>query len=281
MDFTSRLAQACQKGPGTRVCVGLDIDPAKMPPAFSKTPEGMRDFALAIVGATHKFAAVLKTNLAFSEAEGAEGVLAELVQEFRRKYPDLVIIGDGKPGDIGNTAKKYAKKLFQRYQFHACTFNGYLGPSSLEPFLKYGPDYGVFALARTSNKDAAAMQDGMYTPPDGGEPMPYYLWMARQMIAQQTDASATVGLVMGATSPEQIKGLQGIVPVRHPLVIPGIGIQGGDLAATVKNAKPWSFVVNSSREILYGSSGEDFAEVAARTAEILRDQINEQLALAA
>ena len=264
MGFFQRLDEAVKKN-HSLLCVGLDPDPALMPPGVS-----ILEFNKAIVDATAELVCAYKPNLAFYEAEGAKGwkILKQTLDYIPKEIP---VIADAKRGDIGNTAKAYAIAIFDELGAGAVTVSPYLGFDSVEPFLDY-QDKGIFILCRTSNAGAADFQslDVMA----GGKEMPLY-----QAVAQKADAwnkSGNTGLVVGATYPEELK----ILRQAHPgmlFLIPGVGAQGGDLRLAVsygQNSAGAGIIINSSRQILYASRGRDFAQAAARAALQLRDEIN-------
>ncbi len=265
MNFIEKLAQAAHKN-NSLLCVGLDPDPKLMPPGLS-----IAEFNREIIAATRDLVCAYKPNLAFYEAQGIAGL--EALQQTVSYIPqDIPVIGDGKRGDIGNTAKAYARALFEHFNFDAVTVNPYLGSDSVEPFLQY-QDRGVFILCRTSNAGAMDFQSLRCEP--GG--IPLFEMVARK--ASQWNTHGNIGLVVGATYPEELKQLRQSYP-DMPLLIPGVGAQGGDLALVVRygaDIKREKTIINSSRQILYASSDKDFAPAARRAAQELRDQINQLL----
>lgn len=288
--FTERLLQI-QQEKNTRLCVGLDIDTEKLPLGFGRGASGSEAlllFGREIVDATQESACIFKINHAFFASLGAEDELAELIQNIHHQYGIPVIL-DGKRGDIGNTGKKYAQEAFDRFGADACTFNPYLGPETIDPFLTYGENHAVFALCHTSNPDAAEFQELSVKTPEGE--MPFYIWVARRIIARRQEIAekmkkenkgepAEVGLVTGATFPIQIRNLAKMVPEKTWLLIPGIGKQEGALEETVHNVREgkFNFVINVSRAVIHASQKADFAVVAAEKARQFRDQINQTLA---
>ncbi len=272
MNFIDKLKNAARRN-ASLLCVGLDPDPAQMPDGVS-----VAEFNKAIVAATSDQACAYKLNLAFYEALGAEG--ADALQQTIRHIPDYIIaIGDGKRGDIGNTAKAYARALFDNLGFDAATVNPYLGFDSVEPFLNYR-DKGVFILCRTSNPGSADFQSlrcEAETLPDlEPEHRQRPLFEIVALKARQWNIHGNIGLVVGATHPEELK----LVRTSHPdipLLIPGIGAQGGDVASAVRygvNSRGEMAIFNSSRQIIYASRGGDFAGAAHQAASELRQQIN-------
>ncbi|OGN92079.1 MAG: orotidine 5'-phosphate decarboxylase [Chloroflexi bacterium RBG_13_50_10] len=260
MKFTDKLLNASRKNKSW-LCIGLDPDPELMPAV------DVLQFNKAIIEATSDLVCAYKPNLAFYEALGTEG-LAILEKTVKHIPRDIPVIGDAKRGDIGNTAKAYARALFLVLGFDAATVNPYLGFDSIEPFISY-QDKGVFILCRTSNNGAADFQDLLI----GG--LPLYEAVAQK--ARQWNMHGNIGLVVGATYPEELKRVRSICP-EMPLLIPGIGAQGGDLASAVGygvDAYGEKAIINVSRQILYASKERDFARAARNVAERIRDQIND------
>ena len=253
----------------TLVCVGLDPEPAKFPARFANDPDAVFDFCRAIVDATAEYACAFKPQIAHFAALGAEGALERVIAHIHQEHPGIPVILDSKRGDIGSTAKHYATEAFVRYAADAVTANPYLGRDSVQPFLDHH-DRGVVILCRTSNPGAGDLQDLLV---DG---RPLYQHVARR-IAEEWNGNGNCALVVGATWPEQLREVRAIVG-DMPLLVPGVGAQGGDAQAVVENAKSadgTGLVISSSRAILYASAGIDFAEAAARAARELRDSINE------
>ena len=252
----------------TLVCVGLDPEPAKFPARFANDPDAVFDFCRAIVDATAEYACAFKPQIAHFAALGAEDALERVIAHIHQEHPGIPVILDSKRGDIGSTAKHYATEAFVRYAADAVTANPYLGRDSVQPFLDHR-DRGVVILCRTSNPGAGDLQDLVV---DG---KPLYQHVARK-IAGEWNGNGNCALVVGATWPEQLREVRAIVG-DLPLLVPGVGAQGGDVQAVVENAKSadgTGLVISSSRAILYASSGTDFAEAAARAARDLRDAIN-------
>jgi orotidine-5'-phosphate decarboxylase len=264
MKFNDKLLNASRKNQSW-LCIGLDPDPELMPAV------DVLQFNKAIIEATSDLVCAYKPNLAFYEALGIEG-LAILAKTVKYIPGDIPVIGDAKRGDIGNTAKAYAKALFSVLGFDATTVNPYLGYDSLEPFINYH-DKGVFILCRTSNKGAADFQSRRT---DGS---PLYETVAHK--AQEWNIHGNIGLVVGATYPEELKRIRSICP-EMPLLIPGIGTQGGGLASAVGygvDARGEKAIINVSRQILYASREKDFAQATRNMAEKIRQQINSCLNL--
>jgi orotidine-5'-phosphate decarboxylase len=260
MKFTDKLLNASRKNKSW-LCIGLDPDPELMPGV------DVLQFNKAIIEATSDLVCAYKPNLAFYEALGTEGLV--ILEKTIKYVPgDIPVIGDAKRGDIGNTARAYARALFSVLGFDAATVNPYLGFDSIEPFISY-QNKGVFILCRTSNKGAADFQN---LSTNG---LPLYETVARK--AKEWDIHGNIGLVVGATYPEELKKVRSICP-EMPLLIPGIGAQGGDLASAVGcgvDARGEKAIINVSRQILYASKEKDFAQAARNVAEKLCNQIND------
>ena len=248
------------------LCVGLDPDPGLLPEHLTRErplAEAVMVFNLALIEATSASACCYKLNLGFYEALGAPGweVFKQTVTAARRKH---LVIADGKRGDIGNTARFYAEAVFGWSACDACTLSPYLGRDAVQPFLAY-PDRAAFVLVRTSNAGAHEIQE----LDCGGKPL--YLRTAA-LAAQWSDGEpGTLGFVLGATQPAAVGQVREAHP-EIPLLLPGIGAQGGDAAAlfTALAVGTGPIIVNSSRQIIYASSDQDFAEAAEREAESMR-----------
>ncbi len=268
MNFIEKLTQATRRNKSL-LCVGLDPDPELMPEKV-KTFE----FNKAIIDATSDLVCAYKLNFAFYEAMNDEGIDA-LKDSIRYIPDDIPVIGDAKRGDIGNTAKAYARSIFANFNCDAATVNPYLGFDSIEPFIQYR-DRGVFILCRTSNAGAIDFQS-LRCEVDGGYRSLFEIVAGK---VSQWNTYNNLGLVVGATYPEELK----LIRQNHPdipLLIPGIGAQGGELSLAVRygvNAQGQKAIINSSRQIIYASRGKDFAQAARRAATELRDQMNRYLA---
>ena len=265
-NFVTRLEKACEANQSL-VCVGLDVDPARMP------VEDAFEFNKAIIDATRDLVCAYKPNLGFYEAMGMPGLTAlqRTVDYIHQTAPQAIVIGDAKRGDIGSTAQVYAKAMFQVWGFDAVTVNAWGGLDTLEPYLEY-EDRGVFIWCRGSNPGAADLQDLTVDTPQGK--MPLYQHLAHA--AQTWNTRGNVGLVMGATHPEQLGAVRRICP-GLPLLIPGVGAQSGELEAFVPqgvDGRGRLAIINSSRAIIYASEGPDFAQAARREAASLRDAVN-------
>ena len=268
MNFIEKLTNATKKNKSL-LCIGLDPDPKLMPDKV-----GVFEFNKAIIEATADLVCAYKPNIAFYEAMGNEGLDA-LKRTIKYIPKDIPTIGDAKRGDIGNTAKAYARAIFDYFNFDATTVNPYLGFDSVEPFIQY-QDKGVFILCRTSNTGAVDFQS-LRCETEEHSHRPLFELVALK--ASQWNIHGNIGLVVGATYPEELKQIRQSHP-DMPLLIPGIGAQGGDLASTVRygvNAKGEGAIINSSRGIIYASRGKDFAQAAHQAASLLRGQINDCL----
>jgi orotidine-5'-phosphate decarboxylase len=249
--------------------VGLDPEPARFPARFGGDPDAVFAFCRDIVDATAEFACAFKPQIAYFAAHNdGEAALQRLIAHINGAHPDVPVILDAKRGDIGSTAGQYAVEAFERFGADAVTLNPYMGRDSAAPFLQYN-DRGCVFLCHTSNPGARDFQELDV----GGEPL--YQRIART-IARDWNTDGNCALVVGATFPEELKVIRGIVG-DMPLLIPGVGAQGGDVEAVVKNGRSadgTGLVINSSRGILYASRGAGYAEAAADAARVLRDEIN-------
>ncbi len=264
MNFIEKLLNASLKNKSL-LCIGLDPDPELMPSQIK-----VSEFNKAIIEATSDLVCAYKLNLAFYEALGDEG-LGALKSTIKYIPDDIPIIGDAKRGDIGNTAKAYAKTILADLGFDATTVNPYLGFDSIEPFIDY-TDKGVFILCRTSNAGAVDFQSLRCETELGYHP----LFELVALKASQWNIHGNIGLVVGATYPEELRLIRQAHP-DMPLLIPGIGAQGGDIALAVRygvDAQGERAILNSSRQIIYASREGDFAQAARRVASSLREQIN-------
>lgn len=264
MNFLEKLTRAARKN-NSLLCIGLDPDPQKIP---DKT--GVLEFNKKIIEATADLVCAYKLNIAFYEALGGEGytILKSTVDCIPDNIP---AIGDAKRGDIGNTARAYARALFDNLNFDAVTVNPYLGYDSLKPFIEYS-DRGIFVLCRTSNPGSADFQSLRCEV--AGQSYRLFELVAKK--AAEWNTHGNIGLVIGATYPEELKLIRHSYP-DMPLLIPGIGAQGGDLEQTVRcgvDAAGEKAIIASSRQIIYASRGEDFAGAARQAASELQQQIN-------
>ncbi|MEN1929164.1 orotidine-5'-phosphate decarboxylase [Luteimonas sp. MJ250] len=259
---------------GSLVCVGLDPEPGRFPARFAGDADSVFGFCRDIVDATAEYACAFKPQIAHFAAPGAEDALERLIAHVHAAHPGIPVILDAKRGDIGSTAQHYASEAFDRYAADAVTVNPYLGGDSLQPFLERA-DRGVIILCRTSNPGAADLQDLLVEGRAGGPSRPLYQSVAERA-AREWNGNGNVSLVVGATWPEQLREVRAVVG-DMPLLVPGVGAQGGDAGAVVRNARTGDgtgLMVSSSRAILYASSGDDYAAAAARAARELRDTLN-------
>lgn len=271
--FTALLRQAWTRR-DSMLCVGLDPDLSRLPEGIERTPAGVEAFCRQIVDATGDLVCAFKPQIAYFAAIGAERELERLCAHIRESHPDVPLILDAKRGDIGDTAALYAREAFERYGAHAVTVNPYLGTDSLEPFLSHA-GRGVIVLCRTSNAGSGEFQSGLI------EGAPLYERVARTA----TDVWARrgeVALVVGATYPDELARVRSIVG-DMALLVPGIGAQGGDVAAVVRagrDSSGYGLIVNSSRAVLYADSGTGFATAARAVASATRDAIRAAAQLA-
>ncbi len=272
MNFTTKLQTAWQDN-NSLLCVGLDPSPEKLPLhlrelATHSIERAFTEFCTAIIDATAAYACAFKPQIAYFAAHRAESTLEAIIQYSRTHYPHIPVILDAKRGDIGSTAEQYALEAFERYQADAVTVNPYMGFDSVQPYLAY-PDKGVIILCRTSNPGGSDLQ---FLSIDG---TPLYQIVAHK-VAHEWNTTGQCALVVGATFPNEIQTVREIVG-DMPLLIPGIGAQGGDLAATMmagQTANGTGVMINSSRAIIYASAGEDFAQAAAKAAQETQQAIN-------
>jgi orotidine-5'-phosphate decarboxylase len=271
--FREQLATAWQQN-DSLLCVGLDPDPAKFPAHLQGKSDAIFQFCAAIADTTADLACAFKPQIAYFAANRAEDQLETLIAHIHEKHPGVPVILDAKRGDIGSTAEQYAIEAFERYQADAVTVNPYMGRDSVEPWLAY-PDKGVILLCRTSNPGGSDLQ--FQKVGAGGTAL---FELVAEMVAKDWNPdgkyAGQLGLVVGATFPGEIARVRKIVG-DLPLLVPGIGAQGGDIEATVTAGKTTAgtgLMINSSRAILYASKGEDFAVAARQVAQETRDAIN-------
>ena len=274
MNFIDMLG-AAERQNGSMLCVGLDPDPARFPADLRGDASRIYDFCAAIVDATADLVIAFKPQIAYFAAHRAEAQLERLMAHMRSVAPRVPVILDAKRGDIGSTAEQYAIEAFERYGADAVTLSPFMGFDSVQPYLKYHGK-GAFLLCRTSNPGGDDLQSQRLSSVPG-EPL-LYEHVAR--LAQGPwNLNGQLGLVVGATYPAEIERVRAVAPTL-PLLIPGVGAQGGDAVATVRagwravNGETVSpIVVNSSRAILYASSADDFAQAARREALRTRDML--------
>jgi len=260
VEFVSRLLNASRRN-RSLLCIGLDPDPAKMP------VKDVFEFNRAIIDATCDLVCCYKPNLAFYESIGIRGLqaLKKTVDYIPR---DIPVIGDAKRGDIGNTATAYASALFDYYKFDAATVNPYMGYDSVKPFLDYR-NKGIFILCRTSNSSASDFQDLV-----DNFGMKFYQSVALR--AGDWNKGGNIGLVVGATFPDELKEIRKLCP-DMPLLIPGIGVQGGNLELSVRygvNNSAEMAIIVAARQVIYASRGAGYAQAAREAAQEIRDSIN-------
>jgi len=249
------------------LCVGLDPDPDRLPESFDHDNGSIYDFCKAIVEATADTVCAFKPQFAYFAARRAEPELEKLCGYIRDTFPTVLLILDAKRGDIGPTAQQYAREAFDRYGADVVTVNPYLGTDSIEPYLAY-ERRGIFVLCRTSNRGGSDFQSLDVK----GEPL--FANVARR-VATEWSELGECGLVVGATFPDELATVRAIVG-DMPVLVPGVGAQGGDIESTVAagaTSDGFGMVINSSRAILYASSGDDFAEAAHGEAVATRDAI--------
>ncbi|MCX7247579.1 MAG: orotidine-5'-phosphate decarboxylase [Burkholderiales bacterium] len=269
------LLRAAERENASLLCVGLDPDPARFPAHLRGDASRIFDFCAAVVDATADLVIAFKPQIAYFAAHRAEAQLERLMAHMRRTAPRVPVILDAKRGDIGSTAEQYAIEAFERYGADAVTLSPFMGFDSVQPYLKYHGK-GAFLLCRTSNPGGDDLQSQRLSSVPG-EPL-LYEHVAR--LAQGPwNLNGQLGLVVGATYPAEIERVRAVAPTL-PLLIPGVGAQGGDAVATVRagwralNGETVSpIVVNSSRAILYASSADDFAQAARREALRTRDML--------
>jgi orotidine-5'-phosphate decarboxylase len=271
MSFTEKLSSAWQTQ-DSLLCVGLDPDVSRLPVHLQAQADGIYAFCKAIVDATADAACCFKPQIAYFAALRAEDQLEALCNYIKSRYPHLPVVLDAKRGDIGATAEQYAREAFERYGADAVTVNPYMGSDSIAPYLEWH-DRGVIVLCRTSNPGGSDLQFLQV----GNQPL--YQYVAR-LVAEKWNRNGQCGLVVGATFPDELAQVRAIVG-DMPLLVPGIGAQGGDIAATVaagRTRNGTGMMINSSRAILYAKpraeSDEDYAQCARRAAFETRDAIN-------
>lgn len=265
-DFHDQLARSWADS-GSMLCVGLDPLPDRIPGHLGSGEHAARTFLQAIVDATADLVCAFKPQVAHFSAMGWESLLAQVCATIREDHPDVTLVLDAKRGDIGSTAERYAEEVFGRYHAHAVTANPYLGTDAATPLLERG---GVIGLCRTSNPGAAELQSLQV---DG---QPLYLHVA-DMVATRWQAIGDAAVVVGATAPSELAEVRSRIG-SLPILVPGIGAQGGDLAASVTSGVTGDgtgLLVSTSRAVLYASAGHDFAEAARAAATRARDAIND------
>ncbi|THU05148.1 orotidine-5'-phosphate decarboxylase [Lampropedia puyangensis] len=270
MNFVDMLKDAATRNQ-SMLCVGLDPEPARFPAPWQGSAAHIYEFCAAIVDATADLACAFKPQIAYFAAHRAEEQLERLIAHIRTVAQHVPVILDAKRGDIGSTAQQYAKEAFERYGADAVTLSPFMGFDSVEPYLQY-PGKGAYLLCRTSNPGGDDFQPQRLADV-AGQPR-LYEHLAR-LVQGSWNTNGQLGLVVGATYPQEIAAVRQCAP-SAPLLIPGVGAQGGDAVATVKAgyAGPGSVAINSSRAILYASAGPDFAQAARAEALRTRDVLN-------
>lgn len=291
--FTHTLRQRWQAA-DSMLCVGLDPDPARIPAHLGTGPEAIDRFCRDIIAATADTVCAFKPQIAYFAAQGAEDVLAGLIAHIHAEHPSIPVILDAKRGDIGSTARQYGVEAFDRFKADALTLSPFMGFDSIEPYFEWA-GRGLILLCRTSNPggndlqalsvlpagDTAGAPLGAQPPrkpasgttPDA-QPEKLYEHLAR-LAAGPWNVNGELGLVVGATFPDELARVRALAP-RLPLLVPGVGAQGGDVNATVRaglDADGYGLVINSSRAILYAGKGTDFADQARKAAVATRDAI--------
>jgi len=266
MDFSLSLRQAWSRA-DSMLCVGLDPDPERIPASIASDPDALFIFCREIVDATAKHVCAFKPQIAYFSAARAERALERVIEHIHLHHPGIPVILDAKRGDIGSTAERYAIEAFERYGADAVTINPYMGFDSIEPWLAW-KGRGVILLCRTSNPGGSDLQALNV----GGEAL--YERVAR-LAAGPWNAGGQLGLVLGATFPAELARVRAIA-ADLPMLVPGIGAQGGDVQATVSAGLAndgWGMIINSSRAILYASRGADFAQAASAVAQRTCEEI--------
>ena len=271
MTFITMLARA-ERSNQSLLCVGLDPDPAKFPTHWRGDASKIFDFCAAIVDATADQVIAFKPQIAYFAAHRAEDQLERLMAHMRVSAPQVPVILDAKRGDIGSTAEQYAKEAFERYGADAITLSPFMGLDSVQPYLRY-PGKGAFLLCRTSNPGGDDFQNQRLQALPGAPRLYEHI---AQLAQGPWNENGQLGLVVGATYPQELERVRALAPT-VPLLIPGVGAQGGDAQATVRAAWRGSatqtsgpIAVNASRSIIYASDAADFAQAARREAIALR-----------
>jgi len=272
MTFLEQL-QGAERQNGSLLCVGLDPEPSKFPASMKGDASKIYDFCAQIVDATADLAISFKPQIAYFAAHRAENQLEKLMAHMRRIAPHVPVILDAKRGDIGATAEQYALEAFERYGADAVTLSPFMGFDSVQPYLKHHGK-GAFLLCRTSNPGGDDLQNQRLASVEG-QPLLYE--HIAKLAQGPWNVNGQLGLVVGATYPAEIERVRSLAPTL-PLLIPGVGAQGGDAVATIKagyrqsnGATTGAVIVSSSRAILYASSGDDFAQAARQEAMRTRD----------
>ncbi len=262
--FFERLSEL-QQARNTRLCVGLDPDLDRIPKPFHSSSTPIFDFNKAIIDATADLVACYKPQIAHYASVGAEEQLEQTIDYIHEQR--LLVLLDAKRGDVGSTAEMYARELFERYKADAATVNPYLGLDSLEPYFDYAEN-GVFVLCRTSNPGGSDIQNLVL---DSGETLFEHV---AKLAAGPWNRNRNVGLVVGATRPEELRRIREICG-DMTFLLPGVGAQGADIKEMVFAGQGGGMLASSSRAVLYASDGEDFADAARQVAMQTRDEVNQ------
>lgn len=268
-EFQTRLA-ARWRDANSMLCVGIDPEVNRIPVHLRSLNDAFFQFGKAIVDATAAHVCAFKPQAAHFAAEGCEDQLAQLIAYIRINHPKIVVILDAKRGDVGSTARFYAREAFERYQADAVTVNPYLGYDSLEPYFDYS-DKGIVVLCRTSNPGSDWLQKSELAK------SPLYLEVAKQIA--EWDQGGQCMLVTGATYPEELAQVRALVG-DMPLLVPGVGAQGGSIEEVVAaglDSRGCGLAISSSRGIIYAGEGEDFAERAGAQAALVKQEINQAM----
>jgi orotidine-5'-phosphate decarboxylase len=272
VNFIERLARSEARN-DSLLCVGLDPDPSKFPAAWRGDAGRIFDFCARIVDATADLVIAFKPQIAYFAAHRAEDQLERLMAHLKSAAPEVPVILDAKRGDIGATAEQYASEAFERYRADAVTLSPFMGFDSIEPYLRHG-DKGAILLCRTSNPGGDELQ-AQRLHGDGAVPGERLYERIARLASGAWNRNGQLGLVVGATYPAELARVRELAPTL-PLLVPGVGAQGGDAVATV--GAGWRadapIIVNSSRAVLYASSGQDFADAARRVALATRAELN-------
>jgi orotidine-5'-phosphate decarboxylase len=271
LNFRDQLAAAAARN-GSMLCVGLDPEPARFPQRWRDDPARIFDFCAAIVEATRDLVIAFKPQIAYFAAQRAEDALERLIAHIHRVAPGVPVILDAKRGDIGASAEQYAREVFDRYRADAVTLSPFMGFDSIEPYMRHGGK-GLILLCRTSNPGGDDLQAQRLAGGNGGRDEMLYERIAR-LAAGEWNRGGQLGLVVGATYPREVARVRELAATL-PLLIPGIGAQGGDAEATVRAGwRPGApIIVSSSRAVLYAGAGEDFAAAAREVALATRAQL--------
>ena len=273
MKFIEKLNTAWEKN-NSLLCVGLDPDTKRFPAYLQGKKDAVFAFCKAVIDETAEVVCAFKPQIAYFHAERAEDQLEAVCAYIRERYPHIPLILDAKRGDIGATAEQYAREAFERYQADAVTLSPYMGFDSVEPYLQY-QEKGAIILCRTSNPGGSDLQ--FLHIDKSGKPVPLYQHVAR-LVAENWNQNGQCALVVGATFPQELAEVRNIIG-DMPLLVPGIGVQGGNIKATVSAGKTDNgkgMMINSSRAILYAgiTDNETFAKASRLVAEKTRDEIN-------